>query len=402
MMTTDAKPLAGVRITDFTMHAAGPYCTHFLALLGAECIKIESSMRPDIHRRPHPVYGRTDISALDQCNANKLGITLNLKEPAGVELAKRLVAVSDVVAESFRPGVLQRLGLDYQRLREVRSDIVMVSISASGQVGPEKAHSGYAPLFAALGGLGYLTGYADAPPVEMRNAMDNVTGLTAAVGVLAALYRRSVTGDGEYVDVAARDVASAFVGDALVVAALTGRNLSRQGNDQPLSAPHGVYECAGEDRWIAISVSSDAQWTALLSLVGSEALLGDIRSSDAVARWNQRRELDRELNRWTRTQDREELTRALQRSGVPAFPSYDAADIIKDVHLRERHVISEWMTPSGEQRPAVGAPWCFSRTPVHLERLNPQLGEHNGYVFRELLGLSDVELQELTAAKIIY
>ena len=157
--TTAMPPLRGVRVADFTLHAAGPFCAHMLALLGAECIKIETAGRLDIFRKPHPVYGRMGAATFDQVTSNKLSVQLNLKQPRGVELAKRLVAVSDIVAESFRPGVMDRLGLNYEALKAVKPDIVMVSVSASGQTGPERGYAGYAPLFGAAGGLGPLARY---------------------------------------------------------------------------------------------------------------------------------------------------------------------------------------------------------------------------------------------------
>ncbi|WP_199183785.1 CoA transferase [Novosphingobium sp. HII-3] len=158
------KPLEGIRIADFTVHNAGPFCTHLLSQLGAEVIKVESAMRPDAFRKPHPVYGREGPATFDQVASNKLSVRMNLKKPEGVALARRLVAASDVAAESFRPGVMARLGLGYDALKSVREDIVLLSISSSGQSGPDAHFAGYAPLFGAWGGLGELTGYADGPP----------------------------------------------------------------------------------------------------------------------------------------------------------------------------------------------------------------------------------------------
>ena len=148
------KPLHGIRITDFTVHNAGPFCTHMLSQLGAECIKIESARRPDIFRKPHPVYGRMGPATFDQVASNKLSIRINLKHPKGIALAKRLVSISDVAAESFRPGVLARLGLSYEVLREIKEEIILLSVSSSGQSGRDSHFAGYAPLFGAWGGLG--------------------------------------------------------------------------------------------------------------------------------------------------------------------------------------------------------------------------------------------------------
>lgn len=395
-------PLRGVRVADFTLHAAGPFCAHILALLGAECIKIETAGRPDIFRKPHPVYGRMGAATFDQVTSNKLSVQLNLKQPRGVELAKRLVAVSDIVAESFRPGVMDRLGLNYEALKAVKPDVVMVSVSASGQRGPERGYAGYAPLFGAAGGLGTLTGYEDGPPTEIRHVMDHSTGLTAAMAVLAAYLRKKRTGAGQHVDVAARDVACGFIGDALLQFAATGVTPHRTGNDAPQIAPHNVYPCAGDDAWVSIVVATEDEWRAFAAALQRPEWLTDARFASAPMRWTHRRELDVEIGAWTRGRSREAVTRILQAVGVAAFPSYTAQDIADDPHLSERGTIKSMAGPDGESRKVVGPPWRFSRTPAKLERWTPKLGEHNQYVFGELLGLSADEIEELVASKVIY
>ncbi len=396
------RALEGVRIADFTLHAAGPFCTHMLSLLGAECIKIESAMRPDIFRRPHPVYGRMGAAEFDQVASGKRSVTLNLKDPRGAELAKRLVAISDVAVESFRPGVMERLWLSYGELQRVKRDIVLVSISASGQTGPEKGYAGYAPLFGALGGLGHLTGYEDGPPVEIRHIMDHSTGLSAAVATLAALYSLRQTGRGQHVDVAAREVASSFVGDALLDCALNGRTPFRQGNDDPVMAPHGVYPCRGEDEWISIAVKTDEEWQALVEVVGNPGWLDDPRFADRAVRWGHRLALDEEISAWTCRHTRWEAAGQLQAVGVAAFPSYNARDIVEDEHLRTRGVICDLTGPQGQSRAVVGTPWRFSHTPARLDSWTPALGEHNHYVFGELLGIDEGEIRLLIEEQVIY
>ena len=224
------RPLEGIRIADFTVHNAGPFCTHMLSQLGAEVIKVESAMRPDAFRKPHPVYGRMGPATFDQVASTKLSVRLNLKKKEGVALAKRLVAISQIAAESFRPGVMARLGLSYEVLSTLKPDLIMLCISSSGQSGPDSGFAGYAPLFGAWGGLSGLTGYADGPPVEMRHVMDHTVGLNAAVAVMAALQRRRRTGQGGLIDVAAREVASSLLGEALLVAAAGGES-KRPGNE---------------------------------------------------------------------------------------------------------------------------------------------------------------------------
>lgn len=396
------QPLHGVRVADFTLHAAGPYCAHILSLLGAECIKIETAGRPDIFRKAHPVYGRMGAATFDQVASNKLSVQIDLKQPRGVDLAKRLVAMSDIVAESFRPGVMDRLGLNYDALKAVKSDIVMVSVSASGQTGPERGYAGYAPLFGAAGGLGTLTGYDDGPPTEIRHVMDHSTGLTAAMATLAAYLHKKRTGRGQYVDVAAREVACGFIGDALLRFAATGVKPLRTGNDVPGIAPHNVYPCIGVDQWVSIVVATDDEWRSFACALGHHDWIEDARFSTRQARWVRRRELDAHIGDWTRSRSPEEVTRILQQAGVAAFPSYTAADIANDPHVNERGTIQSMKGPDGETRKVVGPPWRFSRTPARLGRWTPKLGEHNEYVFGKLLGLSREEIVALVDARVIY
>lgn len=396
------KPLHGIRIADFTVHAAGPFCTHLLSQLGAECIKIETALRPDIFRKPHTVYGRAGPATFDQVASNKLSVRLNLKHPKGEEIAKRLVAISDVAAESFRAGVMSRLGLGYDVLSRIKPDLVMVSISSSGQFGPESHFAGYAPLFGAWGGLGYLSGYRDGPPVEMRHVMDHSVGLNAALATLAALHKRRSSGKGSHVDVAAREVASSLIGEALIAAAAGGQ-VGRLGNDDETRAPHGVYPSNDADRWVSISVANDAEWKALLQVMGRMHLAGDPRYRDQAARQAGRRSLDSLVSEWCAGQDAEEAADALQRAGVPAHVSWNTDDIVRDPHMRSRGAIVDVAEGSGAIRAAVSAPARFSVSDnPAITRGTPELGEHEDYVYRDLLGMERGEYEALVAEQVIY
>jgi len=396
------KPLQGLRIADFTVHAAGPFSTHLLALLGAECIKVETSKRLDVFRKPHPVYGRMEAASFAQVAANKKSVQINLKEPRGVELAKRLVAVSDMMCESFRPGVMERLGLGYTALKAVKPDIVMLSVSACGQTGPERSYAGYAPLFGATGGLGTLTGYKDGPPVELRHVMDHSAGLNAATVALAALFRKKRTGLGLHVDLAAREVATSFIGDALLQFAATSTAPGRQGNDAANKAPHNVYPCAGKDSWVSIAVATDMEWRGLAGALGRPDWLTNPKYAEAGTRWQNRKDLDAEITAWTCDRKREDVARMLQAAGVAAFPSYTSQDIVDDPHLNQRGAIQSLNSPEGQSRKVVGPPWRFSRTPGSLDTWTPKLGEHNQYVFGDLLGLTRDEIDTLIREKVIY
>ena len=367
------RPLTGIRIADFTVHNAGPFCTHMLSQLGAEIIKIESAVRPDAFRKPHPVYGREGPATFDQVASNKLSVRINLKKPEGIALAKRLVAVSDVAAESFRPGVMDRLGLGYDALKAIKPDIVMLSVSSSGHTGPDAHFAGYAPLFGAWGGLSDLSGYADGPPVEMRHVMDHTVGLHSTVALMAALQQRKTMGVGCHLDVAAREVASSLIGEALLMAA-AGETPARSGND-----PDAVYQCAGEDRWLSVAIRSNVQRDAFNQLTNGDA------------------------KGWALAQDVNAAAAELQGIGIAAHASWTTPEIAADAHLHERHAIVDVVEPDGKTRAAVGVPMRLSKSPdIGIHRGTPALGEDEDYIYGELLGLSTSERQRLEAAEVIY
>jgi crotonobetainyl-CoA:carnitine CoA-transferase CaiB-like acyl-CoA transferase len=392
-------PLAGVRIADFTIHAAGPFCTHLLSQLGAECIKIETRTRPAAFRKPHAVYGRMQAATFDQVSANKLSVRLNLKQPEAVALAKRLVGVSDIAAESFRPGVMKRLGLGFDALCEAKPDIVLLSLSSSGQTGPDSHFAGYAPLFGAWGGLGWMSGYSDGPPVEMRHVMDHSAGVHAAVATMAALHQRRRTGRAQHVDLAAREVASAMIGDALLLASV-GRTPVRPGNADLAMAPHGVYATGRPDRWLTIAVRDDAEWQALAGVLGQDNV--EPRYATAAQRLRHHDELDRLLAQWLAGCDADETAARLQQAGVCAHVSWNMQDVASDPHLRARGALTEVSAPDIPPRLAVGAPARFGRTSdVGIRRLTPTLGQDEDYVFGELLGLDSAQRADLEAREVI-
>ena len=401
-MNMPKAPLAGVRVADFTIHAAGPFSTHVLSQLGAECIKIESKARPDAFRKPHAVYGRMTAATFDQVSANKLSVRLNLKKPEAVALAKRIVAVSDVAAESFRPGVMKRLGLDFDELCKVKEDLVMLSLSSSGQQGPDSHFAGYAPLFGAWGGLGWMTGYSDGPPVEMRHVMDHTTGFHAAFALIAALHQHRRTGEAQYIDLAAREVSSAMIGDCLLQASL-GIDPVRPGNGDLAMAPHGVYATATPDRWLTIAVGDDRQWKALVSVLADETVASDSRFASAEARRHHSDELDELLTSWLADRDADATAAELQGVGVSAHTSWNMQDIADDDHLHQRGALVAVDDPSVDKRFAVGCPARFSTTSdVGLRRGTPELGQDEDYVYGELLGMGRAQRDDLEAREVIY
>ena len=385
-------PLEGVRVVDLTWAAAGPYCTFLLALLGAECIKVETASRLGLDRKSIGLMAIPGMTP--DVNANKRSLTLNLKHPQGRGLALRLCALSDMVVSNFRPGALERLGLGYEALRGVSPALVMVSISAHGLTGPERDGAGYAGVFAALGGAGYITGYQEGPPVELRLPIDIVCGTVAALAALAALRQARETGRGQLVEVPNREVVSSLLGEYLLDALINGREGERAGNENPVMAPHNVYPCQGKDEWLAIAVSTEQEWQALCQATGHREWLEDPRFADPYGRWHHREELDRALAAWCRGHTKEAAFHLLQRAGVPAGPSLGARDLLKDPHLQERGVFVQAATAEGKPFLMPGAPGVASHLPLQVTRI-PGVGEDNAYVLGEVLGLTEGEIGEL-------
>jgi len=400
-------PLEGVRITEFTTAWAGPYATCLLALLGAEVIKVESRRRLDHSRNLSfstgiKFSGPDESSVFNTLNLNKLGITLNLKKPEAVELAKRIIRVSDATIENMRPGVMARLGLGYEDVSQVKPDIVYLSSSACGQQGPASRYVGYAPTFAALGGASHITGYEDWPPSNFMGSIDLRSASTSAAAILTALLYRQRTGEGQYIDLASQETISVLIGDVLLTHIMTGRIPMRQGNRDETMAPHNCYPCRGQDNWISIAIGTDDEWQALCKAMGKPELARDERFSAARNRWGNQAALDQIISEWTRNQEACEVMGKLQEVGVAAAPSLSSEGLFHDPHLRERGVFMQVQHPVLGNDWVIAPPWRLSATPATVRRHGPLLGEHNEYVFGELLGMSREEIQRLEKEEVIY
>jgi len=397
-----AGPLTGVRVVDLTHTAAGPHAAELLAFLGAEVIKVESHRHPDLFRRvvDRPELGLDRSPRFNEVNLNKASILLNIARPEGRDVLLRLVALSDVVIENFRPGVVERLGIAYDDLVKVKPDIIMVSISSNGRRGPESEHPGYASVFNALGGLGYLTGYPDGPPTEIRDSVDLRVGTAAAFAAMAALLHRQRTGKGQYVDLSAREVVSTLIGEALVEFAATGRIPQRDGNHLGVYAPYDVYPCAGEDEWVAIAVTDDQEWAALCCAMGQEWLRDDPRFCDAVARARHREELDALVTEWTRRHTSTQAFRVLREHGVPASTVMGAHELLEDPALRERGVFRTVEHPLLGRQVVTAPPWRF-RSGLPQLRASPTFGQDTERVLRQVVGLTEEEFRFLSEAGVI-
>ena len=399
--------LAGIRIADFTWVWAGPYALMLLAYMGAEAIKIESSKRIDTSRMGSITTGQafTDwdsSSVFNNVNLNKLGVTIDLSHPRGVELAKQIVLISDVVAQNMRPGVMDRLGLGYADLVKIKPDIIMLSSSAFGTTGPYREYTGYAPHFTAFSGLAHMTGYPDGEPSLITGSTDIRSATTAAFATLAALNFRQRTGQGQHIDLSSTEALSILIGDILMDYTMNKRLPSRSGNRDVVMAPHNCYRCKGEDKWVSIAIATDEEWEALCQTMGNPEWTRDERFSDAYSRWQNQDHLDRLIGEWTINYCHYEVMELLQASGVAAMPVLSAEEIFSDPHLREREAITEVEHPVMGKQVVLNPPWKLSETPARIERASPLLGEHNEYVFGELLGMTRQAIAQLIEEKVIY
>ena len=406
---TDRLPLDGVRVVDMTWVWAGPYLGSLLGMLGAEVIKVESRSRPDFFRRfvvwpladaePEEL-GPNEGMMFNTVNLSKLGVALNLVRPEGIDLIKRLVAVSDVVIENMRAGILKRMGLDYEALRAVNPRIILLSSSARGGAGPEAHYAGYASVHHAVGGGTYITGHPDGPPGYAIGDVDLMNATAGAFAVVAALYHRKETGEGQFIDFSQCEGVTALIGEVLLDYQMTGRIPGRKGNSDDFMAPHNLYPCWGVDRWLAIAVETDEEFAALARVMEKPELADDPRFATAAARKRNEADLDAIVSEWTRLRDRDLMARQLGEAGVAAAPSRDARDLMRDPHLRARGVFVELDHPETGPRDFVGLPWRMSGCQPALKR-SPLLGEHNDYVFGQLLGLDEAEIARLKKSGII-
>jgi benzylsuccinate CoA-transferase BbsF subunit len=400
-------PLKGVRITEFTSAWAGPYATCLLGFLGAEVIKVESRRRLDHSRFTAFTTGRAfegpdESPVFDILNLNKLSVCLNLAEARAVEIAKRLVGKSDVVVENMRPGVIARLGLDYEALSGVKPDIVYLSSSACGQTGPHRQHAGYAPNFAGAAGLCYVSGYEDWPPSILSGAFDLRSATTAAFAILAALVCRQRTGEGQYIDMSSQEAIAMLNTPALMDYAMNRRVQTRRGNRDDRMAPHNCYRCRGDDNWISIAVADDEEWGSLCAAMGRPQLAENERFSTIELRLKNQEELDRLIGDWTADRDDYELMHMLQKVGVAATPSLSSKGLFNDPHLKERGVFVQVDHPVLKKDWVVSPPWQLSRTPAGIHRHSPLLGEHTHQIFEQLLGMTRAEIETLEKEGVVY
>ena len=400
-----AKALEGVRILDFSMFLAGPHATKLLGDMGAEVIKIEAPHHPDALRmNPRDIYPDGDpgerpwnrSGMINERNRSKLGITLDLAADEGRNIFLDLVSVSDVVLENFRVGVMDRLGVGLDTLKQVNPTIILASLSSQGTTGPEKGYRSFGNTLEKLSGLFSLTGYPDEPPYFNGMAFpDPLTGYMGVGLVAAALRHRRLTGEGVHVDISQRELATAVVGEAIMDFTMNGRIRQPLVNGHTTMAPHAVYPCEGEDNWVAIAVEDDDQWQSLCAVMGQSGLADDARFRDGLSRWRNQEELNAIISDWSKDFDHYELMNRLQAHGVAAGVVMNSAGLMSDPHLDSREFFELSDDPEAGPNRYYGRPWKLSKTPGTTLYPAPLFAQHNALIYGELLGIGADEIADL-------
>lgn len=401
----DDLPLAGVRVIDCTAWWAGPAATHMLGTLGADVIKVESVTRPDLMR-----YTSTRPPTEDQwwewgplyhgANHNKRGITLDLTRPEGRDLLLRLAAGADVLLENFTPRVMENFDLGWETLHATNPRLVMVRLPAYGLLGPWRDRTGFAQTMEGITGMAWITGWEDGPPLLPRGACDPLAAMHAVFATMLALRDRDSSGDGRLVEVTMIEAALNAAAEQVVEYGASGTVLSRHGNRGPLAAPQNVYACAGDEEWLAIAISTDAEWARLREFLGDPEWARDATLDSAAGRHEAHDLIDDELGAWCAAQDAGKAADLLSEAGIPAGYVVDGRDIFHNPQLMHRGYFAPQDHPVTGRHSIPTVPFRFvSRADAPwLRQPAPTLGQHNREILGGELGLTDAELAALEAA----
>jgi benzylsuccinate CoA-transferase BbsF subunit len=394
---------AGTTILEFGGGAAGPVATRYFADHGATVIRVESRQRPDFLRTlrltPDSPGGLDGAHHFAVLNANKLSIALNLSRPEGVDVARRLALRVDVVAENFAPGAMAKWGLDYASLVKERRDLVMISTCLNGQTGPERDYPGFGGQGSALAGFNHLTGWPDREPVgPFGTITDSLSPRFAALLLASALLHRRRTGEGQHIDLAQVEGGIVCLAESIVTYTANGQVLGRMGNRSRHAAPHGLFPCAGKDRWVAIAVHDDADWRRLVAALGEPAWAADPALATAAGRIARVDDVEARLAEWTRDQTAGEVVDRLQAAGVDAAPVEDFADLHDDPQLAHRRHFRDVEHAVLGRHPVETHAMRFSAMEPRIHSPAPRLGEHTERVLRDLLGMADGEIARLRDA----
>ena len=393
--------LQGVKVIDFTQFEAGPSCTESLAWLGADVVKVENPKLGDPGRRLRPDQPDIDPYYFHILNANKKSVTVNLKSPKGLELAKDLIRQADVMIENFAPGAIERLGLSYDDVKAVNPGIIYAQVKGFGEGSPFEKNLAFDMIAQACGGTFSVTGDKDGPPTRPGISLgDTGTGMVLAITILGALYKRRETGEGHQLQVAMQDAILHYMRIPFSTQGLTGKAAERGGSKVPgiVNAPMGLYPCApgGPNDYVYVMTSraNPDHWDRLLTLIGREDLIGDERYLTPADRVAREPEVDEIIAAWTRGRSKYDAMKVVGESGIPAGAVLDTDELNSDVTFEERGVMQTMVHP-------VHRPFKMPAWPVRVDgkatRLtaSPMLGEHTDEVISDWLGLNDAAIATL-------
>lgn len=399
MAAAAGRPFAGLRIIDFTGHIAGPAVTKMLADYGAEVIVVESetyltTSGGSRHSGPPGMSSVNTAYMHNTYNPNKLSVTLDLTRPQGRALVKQLIAISDIFAANRLPAFLEKFELTYDHVRALRPDIIYVTMPTMGAGGPRSFYKGVGWTIQAMAGLNTISGFGDRPPASPTpGAYPDSTSnpLHTAVALLAALRHRRRTGRGQMIELSQYESTVCWTGPSLLQYTVNGKVMQRTGNYYPGAAPHDVYRCRGEDRWCAIAVFTTEQWHALCTVIGRPELATQSDYATLLARQAQAEGLRSSIESWTCERQAEDVMRTMQAAGVPCTVVNDFKRLLQDPQLRARRLWAEVEHP--ELGRTLVQSWGFRMPGLSpAVKRAPLLGEHNDYVFQDVLGMSEEEI----------
>jgi len=391
----------GLKVVEFGAYAAGPVVGKHLADFGADVVHVESVSRPDGFRMQYPPYtdnkpGVNRSGCFAICNNNKYGITLNLKASGALDVAREMIAWADIVIENFTPGTMNRLGLGYETLMEIKPDIIMLSTCNQGQTGPHAHHPGFGSQLTSLTGFTNLTGFPDGMPSILYGPYIDFIGVGyGVIAVVAALDYRRRTGKGQYIDLAQYENGLQFLAPTLLDYVVNERVAERMGNHCQHAAPHGVYPCKGDDRWCALSVFSDEEWIRFCKCVDRPEWATDPRFVTLGARKENEDEIDRLITEWTSIFTAEQIMERLQSAGLRAGVVNTSRDLYTDPQMVHRGIWWKQTHPEMGDFHYEGPPFILSNTPAQPKMPSPCLGEHNYQFFVEMLGIDEEKFNQL-------
>ncbi len=391
-----------MRILDFGRAVAVPFATQVLGWLGAEVVLVENVSFMTNRTLPpfvDAVAGVNRSGIFNLMNSSKLSVTLDMRKAEGREVARELVAISDVVTENLPYGAMEKVGLGYDKVRRINPTIIYLSLSAFGRSGPMKGAVSFHSGVAFVSGLAAVTGYPKGQPRMAGSVLPDFVGASYGIlGLLEALYHRAQTGQGQYVEVSMSEAQTTMLPEAIADYSLNRIEPKRVGNRHKAKAPHDIYPCRGDQKWVAISVGTDEEWHKFCAAIERPEWLADLRFSAKANRQKNQGALDDLISLWTRDRDPGEVTALLQRHGVAAFPVLDSGELLHDPHLIERGFVASVPHKEVGARPMGTTAWMIDNQRPYDIRPAPLLGEHNEYVLKELLSLSDRDIGDLGKA----